>query len=90
MTKGQNGAKPDIVLISSAVFLSMSIALAAILQASTMRHAATSDGRIEPKPAILASFSDDVHAKPDVFNKGLSLKVDPYTTIQRVDFKKGY
>lgn len=83
-------AKLNVVHALSAASILVAIALTVALEANPMRSGVVADGGSVDRHAVLASYSDDIHAQQEVFNKGLPLKVDRYTTLQRVDYKKGY
>ena len=78
-----------VYLLSTATVIA-SLAIVMVLRPDVKAAVISPINHLDLNRVIHVDLSNEMHNKEETFNKELPLKVDMYTTLQRVDFKKGY
>ena len=78
------------IYLLSATSIIGSLVIATVLRFDVKAAVISPVNRLDPNRAVHVDLSEEMRAKEETFNKGLPLRVDMYTTLQRVDFKGGY
>ena len=78
------------ILASGVVAVAASMAFAAVLRSHVQRGGPPLEASIGAPAPIAVDFLSEVPAKQKMFNKGLPMRVDTYTVLQRVDHNRGH
>ena len=78
------------ISIMGAVIFAATAATIAVSESASSISIARYTAPPPTSTAIQTGFSEELEKKQEDFNRNLPLTVDKYTTLQRVDFKRGY
>ena len=90
MGSGQDTVRHNLVIVTSVVLLIATAVISAAAEAALPSVKSSDIVPISVKDLIFATLSTEDQRRKEEFNRDLPLKIDDYTTLQRVDHKGGY